>query len=175
MSCFSEIHDSILMWSYYANSHKGICIEYDLSKLPKNPTNQLIVNALTKVQYSPNRIDCLHGDAEDNVVNILTSKSDVWSHEHEWRIICESDEEYLPIDCIIAIYVGAKFKIDSVKYRNLIRAADTYKSIKIFKCKLNSEEYKIDFEEIYDSAYSQLFNQNRNILLNTKRPAEEMV
>ena len=41
MSCFSEIHDSILMWSYYANSHMGICIEYDLSKLPKNPTNQL--------------------------------------------------------------------------------------------------------------------------------------
>ena len=115
------------------------------------------------------------GQDDNSYLNFLTSKSDVWSHEHEWRIICESDEEYLPLDCISAIYVGAKFKTDSVKYRNLIRAADTYKSIKIFKCKLNSEEYKINFEEIYDSAYSQLLNQNRNILLNTKRPVEEIV
>ena len=177
ISCFSEIKDSILMWSYYAHSHEGVCVEYDLSKLdPNNALNQQIISSLSKVHYSPIRADNLHMGQDDNsYLNFLTSKSDVWSHEHEWRIICESDEEYLPLDCISTIYVGAKFKTDSVKYRNLIKAADTYKSIKIFKCKLNSEEYKIDFEEIYDSAYSQLFNQNRNILLNTKRPVEEIV
>ena len=30
---FSEVHDSILMWSHYSDHHRGLCIEYDLSPL----------------------------------------------------------------------------------------------------------------------------------------------
>jgi len=33
ISCFSESSQLLLMWSHYANSHKGFCIEYDYSKL----------------------------------------------------------------------------------------------------------------------------------------------
>ncbi len=29
--CFSSNYDNILMWSHYANNHKGICIEFDLN------------------------------------------------------------------------------------------------------------------------------------------------
>ncbi len=29
VSCFSETCDSILMWSHYADSHKGVCIEFE--------------------------------------------------------------------------------------------------------------------------------------------------
>jgi len=29
ISCFSELNDSIVMWSHYANHHKGFCLEYD--------------------------------------------------------------------------------------------------------------------------------------------------
>lgn len=29
VSCFSLKNDSLLMWSHYADSHKGVCIEYD--------------------------------------------------------------------------------------------------------------------------------------------------
>lgn len=29
-ACFSENRHSLLMWSHYANSHKGFCIEYHL-------------------------------------------------------------------------------------------------------------------------------------------------
>ena len=28
LSCFSEECDNILLWSHYANEHKGICLEY---------------------------------------------------------------------------------------------------------------------------------------------------
>ena len=56
ISCFSEIWDSILMWSYYANNHSGICIEFDMSKLDKNDelTSQ-IYRGMSKVQYSPSK------------------------------------------------------------------------------------------------------------------------
>ena len=29
VSCFSEKKDSILMWSHYASSHRGVCLEFD--------------------------------------------------------------------------------------------------------------------------------------------------
>lgn len=150
MSCFSEIHDSMLMWSYYANSHKGICIEYDLSKLPRNSTNQKIIDSLTKVQYSPHRIDCLTGDAEENVVKILTSKSDVWSHEQEWRLVCETNNEWLPFDCISGVYLGKKFDRKSPFYKTLVDSLEDKSGMKIYKAKLHATKYQLEFSEEVD-------------------------
>ena len=31
VSCFSETNSEILMWSHYANSHQGFCLEFDTS------------------------------------------------------------------------------------------------------------------------------------------------
>ena len=108
ISCFSEINDSILMWSYYASNHEGVCLEFDLDKLPQNELTKQIISSISKVHYSPIRTDNLLGKGDESVVNLLASKADVWSHEHEWRIICETDQEYIPFDCITNIYVGMK-------------------------------------------------------------------
>ena len=35
VACFTEENNSPLMWAHYSNSHKGLCIEYDLSRLPE--------------------------------------------------------------------------------------------------------------------------------------------
>ena len=28
VSCFSAIHDNLLMWGHYAQGHQGFCLEY---------------------------------------------------------------------------------------------------------------------------------------------------
>lgn len=160
MSCFSEIHDSMLMWSYYADSHKGICIEYDLSKLPENSTNQLVIDSLTKVQYSPNRIDCLSGDAEENIVKILTSKSDVWSHEQEWRIVCETDKDWLPFDCISGVYLGKKFNLRSPLYKKLVDSLEEIPDLKIYKAKLHTTKYQLEFAEEVNLNFYRMFKSH---------------
>ena len=33
VACFSETKESILMWSHYADNHKGFCVEYDFKEL----------------------------------------------------------------------------------------------------------------------------------------------
>ena len=33
VTCFAERPDNVLMWSHYANSYAGICIEYDFSRI----------------------------------------------------------------------------------------------------------------------------------------------
>lgn len=33
MACFSETNADLLMWSHYAQQHKGFCVEYDIQKM----------------------------------------------------------------------------------------------------------------------------------------------
>lgn len=152
ISCFSEVWDSILMWSYYANNHRGICIEFDMSKLDKNDelTSQ-IYRGMSKVQYSPIRADIQYLNTPTSGLNFLTTKADVWEHEHEWRLICETDMQYLPFDCISGVYIGVNFDISAPNYNELIKAVNTYDSLPIRQCKLSLNRYQIECEEIYNS------------------------
>lgn len=155
MSCFAEVCDSILMWSYYANSHKGVCIEFDLSKLDTNESiNKEILRNLTKVHYSPVRSDLLRSVQEQQEYNFLVSKADVWSHEHEWRLICETGEEYLPFDCVSKVFLGVNFDKEMKSYPELEKICKKL-SIGIDQCKLSRDRFKIEFEPVYDGLYAQ--------------------
>ncbi len=163
ITCFSEIHDSILMWSYYANNHKGVCIEYDLSRLDLSDSiNQNIIQCLTKVQYSPLRADRLIGIDDTSYLHFLISKADVWSHEQEWRIVCESENDFLPFDCISGVYLGVKFKQKTPEYEKLLNAVNTHKALKVFKGKRNLDIYGIDFYETYDSRMTYMVQNKPN-------------
>ena len=35
IACFSETYDSLLMWSHYADYHRGICLEYSYEEIKK--------------------------------------------------------------------------------------------------------------------------------------------
>ena len=155
MSCFAELCDSILMWSYYANSHKGVCLEFDLSKLDiDKPINRGILKNLTKVHYSPVRSDLQHSVQDKSEYNFLVSKADVWAHEHEWRLICETDEEYLPFDCVSKVFLGVNFDKEMKSYQDLEKLCRKH-AIDIEQCKLSRDRFKIEFETVYDGLYAQ--------------------
>lgn len=89
VSCFSEKSDSILMWSHYANNHRGICVEYELLEF----NNQLQFTPVPVI-YSDNRpsissfdLSSLERTAMSMLLESITSKSSEWSYEYEWRII----------------------------------------------------------------------------------------
>ena len=108
VSCFSEVSDSQLMWSHYADSHKGFCVQYDLKLLQKDPFKT--IKHIFPVMYSPIRLinhnipemvdllgelrnavknedDFFNIDYFDNVLPLLIRKSSCWEYEKEWRII----------------------------------------------------------------------------------------
>ncbi len=134
ISCFSEINDSLLMWAYYANNYKGVCVEFDFS----NVTH--LKNNIYKVQYSQKRPN-LH-DSFD----AYFWKSIQWSHEQEWRIVAYTDEEYLLTPCIKSIILGARIEEkDKVRLINLARE----KNIKVYHSYPSKDEYRIVIEEIF--------------------------
>jgi len=91
ISCLSEVPDSLLMWSHYANNHRGFCVAYNLLEL-----NQKLKFSAVPVIYTKERI-CLRSISLDQetlnketmslFIQSLTSKSTEWSYEKEWRII----------------------------------------------------------------------------------------
>ena len=125
MTCLTENNDNMLMWSHYANSHKGICVEYDLKKIIDDPYK--IVGHLFPVIYSKSRmirrnIDSLIRsqsdlnkaiaehyvyDGEeplDDLLPLFLFKDSVWQYENEWRIIYTRKNMYDNDDDIL--YAG---------------------------------------------------------------------
>jgi hypothetical protein len=91
---FSATADSIIMWSHYADQHRGFCIEYDVHPLP--PEN-LFVRMLYPVLYSEKLFDAtayyLKAVEDQRTFNILfpalaaLHKSPEWAYEREWRLV----------------------------------------------------------------------------------------
>lgn len=108
-----------LMWSHYADGHKGFCIEYDFS-VPYNEADDILI---LPVIYSKERIKfpwsvVFAVDKESEKVKLeaaytmllsLLTKDEVWSYENEWRVIalCASGIENIKMPPISCIYIGA--------------------------------------------------------------------
>lgn len=92
--CFSRVNDDILMWSHYASSHKGCCVEVSLL-----PTSDL--GMLQPVEYS-REYPCepfvgVMADEAKLAILAITSKSDCWSYEREVRLVRREPPGGLPI------------------------------------------------------------------------------
>lgn len=78
--CFSEKKNNILMWSHYADYHKGICLEFDHSD-PK-------LFSAERVSYSPDypQYNLFSTEVEEKNAKYFT-KSEDWTYEAEYRIV----------------------------------------------------------------------------------------
>ena len=79
IASFSKSSTNFLLWSHYADGHKGVAIEVKID--PDEPN-------LTPVTYSPfNQIFTEHSDLDLNYPSIFHGKYTAWRYEKEWRIV----------------------------------------------------------------------------------------
>ena len=102
VSCFSEVGDSTLMWSHYAESHKGFVVKYHFDASKLHSSNSALP---LKVKYTSQRpkfttIEVFQHDNMDDAPadegeflgdpvgeGFYLTKSDSWKEEREWRLI----------------------------------------------------------------------------------------
>ena len=82
----SETKDNFLLWSHYADSHKGIClcIKVDDDECDNNSIHH------AKLIYAPEVIhikDIENDTSEKQVEKILLKKLDYWKYEEEYRFL----------------------------------------------------------------------------------------
>lgn len=141
IASFSETKKSIPMWAYYANQHEGLCLEYDVSHLDNSEKNKELREAFCKVHYSNFRPKDLFSDYS------LVVKSTEWSHEHEWRLICKNETDFISVPCLTGVYLGMRF--DYKKIEDVVEAIKSKaRNINLYICQPNSTEYYLHFLKI---------------------------
>lgn len=151
VASFTVQRDNILMWSHYANNHKGFCIEYSIDKT--NIFNNILLN-LSPVIYSPKREKINEFFVNNKSIfewykKGLLKKSDLWSYEEEWRLILTKNDCSLkgisPFFPIKAIYCGCKMLDEEIEN---IKRLIVGKNIELYQAEISEEYYQINFKKI---------------------------
>lgn len=152
--------DNLLMWSHYANSHKGFVIEFD----PKNDffntkiDSKSFCGKLHKVKYLEKRPSGKLADFEDISLVWLT-KSKEWEYENEYRMFMPLEKAKssindlflfeFPSKMIKSVYLGCNMSIENKNLLvNLLKSIEHLKHIKIFQSQISEEDYILIFNEI---------------------------
>jgi hypothetical protein len=132
--CFSQSHDSILMWSHYGYNHTGFCIEYDFKSLgPDHPRTRMLLPVIYKSEFFDAteyyRGTLFKGNSPGEFNNLFglyptILKAPDWQYEQEWRLvfpygpgISKTDKEnrLLSMPKPKKLFLGAKAEPENVE------------------------------------------------------------
>lgn len=120
--CLGPDLRNLLMWSHYADNHRGVCLEFT--------TSNVVMCCATQVEYCDKfPILRLYSKTEDDNLVPLLTKADVWSYEREYRLTAQerdrstahdtlmTDGNYLPLppNTLTSIIVGCQGPLDEVQ------------------------------------------------------------
>lgn len=170
ITSFSEIPDSILMWSYYAKDHKGFCIEYCLKDLMEK-------FHVLPVVYSEEMVPITEYTKDNRIIGMLV-KAKCWEHEREWRMIKLADDDTLASGEVIkdipvptAFYYGSRiWNNEQENYESKREITINCKEMKDKECKitvpLSYEDQAVSIEQIMDYTKGKMklygFDLSRN-------------
>jgi Protein of unknown function (DUF2971) len=111
--CFSRNWDNVLLWSHYGDSHKGMCLGFDISQGDPG------VNYDTDVLYQPNLLQIRRVEDLPNVADrLLRTKHESWSYEQEVRMYVNRNDppdadglhwiEFGPLLTLKEVIIGAQ-------------------------------------------------------------------
>lgn len=153
IGCLCTGYKNRLMWSHYADSHKGFCIEYDFSGLEEEVLSKLPL----PVVYSENRpqipwkpvIDNSVENAEEAYAEImmgLLTKDNAWEYENEWRILIGATTgTELKMPKVSCVYLGA-----AIEKENRDKVIDIAKrnNIPVKQMKVDRGAYDLHAEDV---------------------------
>lgn len=142
--CLSEVHNDILMWSHYADSHRGVCLEFD-------GYFDVFANA-QKVDYPPTRprINPFRQNPIEMMEAALLTKAEHWKYEREWRIVQYTSGpgiKYFPPESLTGIILGAQIS-DIDTERVMGWAQSRVHPIRVLKASADDTSFLLNFEEV---------------------------
>jgi len=162
--CLTPLYNNLLMWSHYANSHKGFCIGFNtillqqaLSNYNKNGGEPAIFYKVQYPQAYPILIPWV-GTNRENIELLfitLTTKSREWEYESEWRFIMMGKPgskvagTSLNLDDGIIAKVILGCRMDDYNKNEVITFLKQYdKKPKLLVANMAKESFSLEFEEL---------------------------
>jgi hypothetical protein len=164
--CMSETKDNILMWSQYADHHKGVVLKFKiLSELdtPISIAQKVIYEQTPPACFSSIQIiEHLFGIKEIDLKKLAKNygyiKSSIWSEEKEWRVWDIAREtthnlhkfgyyKLYPQE-LESIYFGCK--IDNENKNKIIAAAKAFNpDITFYQAEKTTTTYGLIFKKVF--------------------------
>jgi hypothetical protein len=138
--CLSELHDDILMWAHYADSHRGCCLIF-------NPAEPFFATA-QPVHYREDRphVNPLVHSEEQMLDAAMFSKSNHWSYEREWRILQYKNGAgvyTVPSPALVQVVLGAEISAENeAKVLQWVAKAST--TVSVVSASLSPRKFKVE-------------------------------
>lgn len=146
----SFVENAELMWTHYADGHRGFCIEYNESLLEGfkeyvEPAD-IQQNVWMEANYSPSATEMIleYTNSDEAAADVLRTKKLDYSYEKEVRLILHTVN---PLDsirsvngAISAIYLGCR--MDEVKMGRLKRIAEIL-GVPCYKVERDKESFNL--------------------------------
>jgi len=145
--CFTEVNDDILMWSHYADYHRGICLEF-------SPARSLLA-AARPVEYGERypSLDLLSVVVNEDLratAPWMLKKAKHWSYEKEWRVLDFEGgpgAKPLPPSCLTGVIMGCRI---SARNRARVRrwVSDWPSEVTIYQAMQSRKSFRLEIEEV---------------------------
>ncbi|KZN42651.1 hypothetical protein N475_09990 [Pseudoalteromonas luteoviolacea DSM 6061] len=152
--CFCRAKKNQLMWSHYANSHKGICIGFNrnvlLSALPNVSVEDVIYQSKHPLHSIPDCMKLNSGNLLEAVITpLLTTKYSYWRYERETRLISqEFGLKDISAQSIQSVSFGLKTsEQDKAKVYDML-SLPQWKHVLIFQAKKAEHRFALEFSRI---------------------------
>jgi hypothetical protein len=136
--CYTSNNNNTLLWSHYADHHKGMCLVFDLDK--EN------MEKLYKVKYQKNFAKINYTDDSnimEEIKTLVTTKSIEWEYEKEYReIFIEKNSLYKYPGKLVEIIFGCRAPFEDIKMVTNI-ATSKNPNIIISKMHMDSAQYSL--------------------------------
>lgn len=124
VSCFCKSYRQFLLWSYYTNKHRGVCLEYVVQP------DQLHPGCILKaVRYNDSlpRLD-LSASVDEQARMFLLTKLKPWEQEQEVRLLARNvAQRTIPFGRLTGIIFGVNYAAGDPKDTGRQRVATEYR------------------------------------------------
>ncbi|OCR41995.1 DUF2971 domain-containing protein [Bacteroides fragilis] len=144
ISCFSEADDIDLMWSHYANGHRGVCLKFDIMK------DLDFFSILAKVQYKDELTFYCFSEVEDNLFQQYTTKAKSWNYEREIRILKTNTQPGLMKfrkESLIEVSFGCRCSKENVESIKELLKQYNFENVE-FRLASMANDFKLDFVSV---------------------------
>lgn len=148
VTCFSENYNDTLMWAHYADSHKGVVLEF------KKDLKGSLTQKLLPVNYFKNYpVINVSEIKEEHMISIvyqvICAKGIDWEYENEWRAITtlgNSLHKYSK-DELTGVIFGLNTEESQKKEIFKLIIDSGYKDIKFKEAKFESKKFIVNYKE----------------------------
>jgi len=148
--CMTERPNNILMWAHYADSHRGVCVEFDIEEnglfykdlMPVQYEKKYPIFELSQYREGKNMFYDMH-------LQLICTKSTLWKYEKEWRVIVDGGRDGYPFkkEHLTKIIFGVNTPNDVRENVISSMKINGYFNTNFSQCELSDNKYELKIKD----------------------------